>query len=52
MKKGPADYEKILGSGVAYTDPDFKPNSDSILWRDYPRTDGASLASYLPYLSW
>ena len=24
LKKGPADYKTILGSGKPYTDPDFK----------------------------
>jgi len=48
LKKGPADFENILGTGVPYSDPDFKPNSDMIYWKDYPRTDGASLASFIP----
>ncbi|CDW77757.1 calpain family cysteine protease containing protein [Stylonychia lemnae] len=52
IKKGPADYEKILGSGVQFTDPDFKANQDSIYWSDYPRPSSASLAPKTPYLQW
>ena len=43
IKKGPANYRSIIGSGVKYTDNDFKANRDSIYWSDYPRPSGISL---------
>lgn len=34
LKKGPANYKSILGSGQPYRDPDFKADSTSIMWKD------------------
>ena len=54
FKKGPADYKKIIGSGVLYTDPDFPPGQSSIYWTDFPRpvSTGSSLASVASTLTW
>jgi len=51
LKKGPADYRSILGSGEPYTDPDFKAEESSIMWKDLVsvrdlREVGPTLDSY------
>jgi hypothetical protein len=44
----PADYKKIIGSGVRYTDDYYNPASlDLLRWTDFPRNDGSSLSAQM-----
>lgn len=52
IKRGPADYWRVIGSGRTYTDPDFRAGPDGIFWPQYPRTGGSSLASRANSLVW
>ena len=52
FKQGPANYQSILGSGVAYTDPSFGPSTSSIFWSSYPRASPYSLQSISSASAW
>ena len=48
----PADYKKIIGTGVRYTDDVYNPASlDLLRWTDFPRTDGSSLSATMSKVS-
>lgn len=52
LKKGPADYKSILGSGKPYTDPDFKADQSSIMWKDLVSPDDLSELGSLLNTNW
>lgn len=42
IKKGPADFSRIIGSGMSYSDPDFPAGPDAFYWSQFPRPNGLS----------
>ena len=44
----PADYKKIIGTGIRYADDYYNPASlDLVRWTSFPRTDGANLSGQM-----
>ena len=48
IKKGPQNWKKIEGTGIAFNDKGFAADESILSWKEYPR----SVGGLSKYLSW